>query len=144
MAGIEPAYQEVKAPGLFQLSYIDMGGQERGKSASPARCFRSTKCLRACALVPRDGIEPSSEPVPKFRLNQPSCRDRFAREVSRSPWLNVKREIHMPSPAWSWWRGLNPRRRTYKNLALPLSYTSRFGWANCNSPTLLPGGVLLT
>ena len=69
-------------------------------------------------LGPRVGIEPTSEPVPKFRLNQPDRRDRFAREVSRSPWRNVKREIHMPSPAWSWWRDSNPRHSEYKTETL--------------------------
>lgn len=39
-AGIEPAYQDVKVPGLFQLSYIDMGGRE--ETCRPlAQCFRS-------------------------------------------------------------------------------------------------------
>ena len=44
MAGIEPAYQDVKVPGLFQLSYIDMGGRE--ETCRPPARFRSySECL---------------------------------------------------------------------------------------------------
>lgn len=69
-------------------------------------------------LGPRVGIEPTSEPEPKFRLNQLDRRDRFAREISQSPWHIEKREIYMPSPAWSWWRDSNPRHSEYKTETL--------------------------
>lgn len=43
-------------------------------------------------LGPRVGIEPTSEPVPKFRLNQPDRRDRYGGELSEIPHQTMKRK----------------------------------------------------
>ena len=87
-------------------------------------------------LGPRVGIEPTSEPEPKFRLDQPDRRDRYGREVSRSPCHIEKREILCRVRHGAGGGIQTPDNLSTKQKLYQLSYTSRFEWAVWHPPTL--------